>query len=127
MSITFKTVSILAWSDNVLLKWYTCQKILFWTQGLPEGVLSNLCLCVCPSLNISETAHYFFLVFCMKLGHHKGTKVTEPDFWKKILGFTNGEKNHFWGILMFLSISLYSVITIFWTFIYIISSTLSNT
>ena len=26
------------------------------------------------------------LVFCMKLVHDKGTKVTEPDFWKKILG-----------------------------------------
>ena len=33
-----------------------------------------------PSLNISETAHWFFLIFCMKLGYHKGTKVTEPDF-----------------------------------------------
>ena len=38
---------------------------------------------VSPSLNISETAYcFFFLIFCMKLGHHnhKGTKVTEPDF-----------------------------------------------
>ena len=32
-----------------------------------------------------------FSSFCMKLGHHKGTKVTEPDFWKKILG------GHKWG------------------------------
>ena len=35
---------------------------LFWTPGLPKGVLSNrpcpcVCLSVCPSLNISETAH----------------------------------------------------------------------
>ena len=59
----------------------------FWTPGLPEGVLSNRpCPCVCvrvcvrPSLNISETAHWFFLIFCMKLEHHKGTKVTETDF-----------------------------------------------
>ena len=66
----------------------------FWTPGLPEGVLSN-CLCpwsvrpsvrpsvrwsVGPSVNISETVHWFFLIFCMKLEHHKGTKVTEPDF-----------------------------------------------
>ena len=35
---------------------------------------------VLPSLSISESAHWFFLIFCMKLGHHKGTKVTEPDF-----------------------------------------------
>ena len=27
-----------------------------------------------------ETVHWFFLIFCMKLEHHKGTKVTEPDF-----------------------------------------------
>ena len=33
-----------------------------------------------PSLNISETFHWFFLIFCMKLVDHKGTKVTEPDF-----------------------------------------------
>ena len=33
-----------------------------------------------PSLNISETALRIFLIFCMKLGHHKDTKVTEPDF-----------------------------------------------
>ena len=67
--------------------------LLFWTPGLPEGVLSNR---PCPwsvrglsvrgpsihgpSLNISETVHCFFLIFCIKLEHHKGTKVTEPDF-----------------------------------------------
>ena len=33
-----------------------------------------------PSVNISETAIRIFLIFCMKLVHHKGTKVTEPDF-----------------------------------------------
>ena len=36
-----------------------------------------------PSLNISETALRIFLIFCMKLGHYKGKKVTEPFFWKK--------------------------------------------
>ena len=44
-----------------------------------------------PSLNISEIALTIFLKLYMKLGHHKGTKVTEPDFWKKILG------GHKWG------------------------------
>ena len=39
-----------------------------------------------------------FYNFCMKLGHYKGTKVTEPDFLKRILGVANGEKLHFWGI-----------------------------
>ena len=62
----------------------------FWTPGLPEGVLSNhlrgLCVCqsvrpsVRPSLDISETVYWFFPIFCMKLEHDKGTKVTEPDF-----------------------------------------------
>ena len=61
------------------------QAQLFWTPGLPNGVHSNRpCPLVRPSvsqsLNISETAHWFFLIFCMKLVHHKGTKVTEPDF-----------------------------------------------
>ena len=58
---------------------------LFWIPGLPEGVLSN-CPCllvrpsVGPSVNILKTVHCFFLIFSMKLEHHKGTKVTEPDF-----------------------------------------------
>ena len=35
----------------------------------------------------------------MKLVHHKGTKVTEPNFWKKnIGGLQMGENPHFWGI-----------------------------
>ena len=35
----------------------------------------------------------------MKLGHHKGTKVTEPDFWKKIFGGRKwGKTPIFWGI-----------------------------
>ena len=66
----------------------------FWTQDLPEGVLSNAL--VRPSV---RTALRIFLIFCMKLGHYKGTKVTEPDFWKKNLGGSQmGENPHFWGI-----------------------------
>ena len=33
----------------------------------------------------SETTIMIFLIFCMKLGDYKGRKVTEPDFWKKIM------------------------------------------
>ena len=33
----------------------------------------------------SETAVTIFLTFCMKLGDYKGRKVTEQDFWKKLL------------------------------------------
>ena len=33
----------------------------------------------------SETALRIFLIFYIKLGDYKGTKVTKPDFWKKFL------------------------------------------
>ena len=39
-----------------------------------------------------------FSIFCLNLGHHKGTKETKTDFLKKILGVTNGGKTHFRGI-----------------------------
>ena len=62
---------------------------------------SLVCPLVCQldsvSLNISETVHLFFLIICMKLGHHKGKKVTEPDFEKKSFGVTNGGNPPFWG------------------------------
>ena len=35
--------------------------------------------------DFSETALSICLIFGMKLGGYKGGKVTEPDFWKKIL------------------------------------------
>ena len=75
--------------------------------GLTEGIPCNhtspsvgwsIRLLFCPSLDISETFISFFIIFCMKLGHHKGTKVTEPDFWKKILWGHKWEKKHFEGI-----------------------------
>ena len=31
----------------------------------------------------SETALWIFLIFCIKLGDHKGRQLTEPDIWKK--------------------------------------------
>ena len=36
-------------------------------------------------LHTWKTALTIFLLFCRKLGHHKGSKLTEPDFEKKIL------------------------------------------
>ena len=33
----------------------------------------------------SEVTLTIFLIFCSKLGDYKGRKVTEPDFWKKLL------------------------------------------
>ena len=62
----------------------------FWTPVYPRGsyVITPVCplvrplvrRLVRPSLDISETVHYFILIFYMKLLHHKGTKMTEPDF-----------------------------------------------
>ena len=116
----------LEWLDDLFIcipsKFY-----LFWTQGLPEGVLSNhfrgpsvhvsVHVSVRPSLNIS-----------MRLGHHNGTKKWQsPIFEKKSWGVTNGGKPPIWGYFWcFLSISLHPVIKSFWNFIYMISSTLSN-
>ena len=63
----------------------------------PRSRIALVHVCVCS--DILETAHYF-LIFCMKLGHHKGTKVTEPDFWKKkILGGHKWENAHILGAL----------------------------
>ena len=41
----------------------------------PSMVHSSIRQLVCGrSLNISETIHYFFLMFCIKLEHHNGKK-----------------------------------------------------
>ena len=126
--LNIATCKRISWKDSFNL-WV--QK-LFWTLGLPEGsyVITHVrpwSVVSGPSLNISETALRIFLIFCMKLVHHKGTKVIEPDFWKKILG------SHKWGktpilgaFLMFLSISLHLVIKMFWNFIYSINLEFSN-
>ena len=56
---------------------------LFWAPVYLKGVLRDYpCMSVRPSVvhnpsfNISEIHPLAFLVFFMKLGHHKGTKVT---------------------------------------------------
>ena len=110
---------------------------VFWTSGSPKGVLSNRpCPLVCGLWSVVRPSvfkylrdrSFFFLIFCIKLEHHKGTKVTEPDFWKKIFGGTNGRKPPFLGYFWcFSSISLHPLIKSYQNFIYIISLTLSNT
>ena len=55
----------------------------FGPRVYPSGSLVIALVCwsvVRASLNIAETAHWFFLIFCMNLVDHKGTKVTEPNF-----------------------------------------------
>ena len=50
----------------------------------------------------SELVRYFFLIFCMKLGDHKYSKVTKPDFSGKIsfpsFGPKRGKKKCFLNI-----------------------------
>ena len=48
--------------------------------------LASVCLSVCLSVSdakLEKLALRIFLISCMKLGDHKGRKVTEPDFSKK--------------------------------------------
>ena len=51
------------------------------------GVVSNNWLVgwLVGNAVFSETALRIFLIFCMTLEYYKGTKVTVPNFWKKIL------------------------------------------
>ena len=53
--------------------------LLFWTLGLPEGVLSNRPSC--PSLNTSEIAHFSGTLH--EVGVNEVRKVTWPEFLKK--------------------------------------------
>lgn len=57
----------------------------------------SVCLSVGPSMCTTgvfwKLAYYFFLIFCMKLGDHKGSKMTQPDF---------SEKFAFWLFCFFL-------------------------
>ena len=61
-------------------------------------VIGLVRVCVCVGMSVFRYLRDRSLVFsdfCMKLGHHKGTKVSELDFWKKILGGAQmGEKPH---------------------------------
>ena len=42
----------------------------------------------------------------MKLGHYKGTKVTEPDFWKKISGGSEMGENPILGAFLMLFVHI---------------------
>ena len=57
----------------------------YWTcvsQSYKIGVVRNWLV---GNAVFSETALWIFLTFCMNLGDYKGRKVTELEFWKKIL------------------------------------------
>ena len=67
------------WVNEIMYHYDAC---IYWTPVYPKGsyVITSGLWSVRPSLNISETALRIFLIFCMKLVHHKGTKMTESDF-----------------------------------------------
>ena len=79
---------------------------VMWTPGLPKRVHSNhhcpyihlslyptICSSVHPSLDISETAHYFGLIYYLKLGYHKGDTAW---FLKKNIVLE--KRGEIWGI-----------------------------
>ena len=60
----------------------------YWTSAPQrDGPIESVPLVsqVVGHLRTWKTALTIFLLFCMKLWHHKGSKLTEPDFQKKIL------------------------------------------
>ena len=52
--------------------------------------------CLVGNAVFSETALRIFLIFCMKLGDYKCSKVTEPGFWKN-LDLEISSKDDFFG------------------------------
>ena len=70
--------------------------LTFWTTACGMVLWIQARQSVSPLVTnalFSELAHQFFLIFCMKLGVHKGSKVTEPDFSGKIwFGLFLGKK-----------------------------------
>ena len=79
------------------IRYRLCMIYAFWTLELPERVLSNHpCLSVRWSVRPSVFKYFrdhslFFLIFCMTLGHHKGSNMTEPDFRRNIVSEKMGE------------------------------------
>ena len=58
----------------------------FWTPSSLKGVLSNRpCPLVGLSLNISETVHWFFLIFCMMVEGNRGHHLSVVSYLGKIL------------------------------------------
>ena len=47
---------------------------------------------------ISDLAHQFFMIFCMKLDNPKLRKVSKCNFWKEVLMCQEGPKMKFWRL-----------------------------
>ena len=58
--------------------------------GYQDYVKASLIIAIVPSgylwsVSIPETAHYFFLKFCMKVGADKIREVTHPKLKRKVI------------------------------------------
>ena len=82
-------MSVITLSENWLICWTPAKpETSYGFVPVSQSVSQSVCLSVCNH-SISRLLHYFFLIFCMKLGYHKGTKLTSPDFLGK---FEFGQK-----------------------------------
>ena len=61
-----------------------CGKGTYELGSVSQSVRQSVSQSVSDAL-FSELVHYFFLIFFMKLGVHKRSKVTQPDFLGKLL------------------------------------------
>ena len=67
---------------------------LLWSNLLVNPMLDNSFVQL-VSLCISQRALFIFSVFCRTLGHHKDTKETRPDSWKKLVSKKKRESPYF--------------------------------
>ena len=71
--------------EPIKLRIFSYSNILFLTLVYPKvSYVINperpSVVCGQPVYKYLRDGQWVFLIFCMKLGHHKGTKVTGPDF-----------------------------------------------
>ena len=85
---------------SLIVKLHVTMRVfqLFLDIRFSGSVLWNWhCSSVCSSLRsqhkTSKLAHQFFLNFCMKLDSHKISKLSKPDFWKKVSASQEGPKS----------------------------------
>ena len=84
----------------VFSKFFLKKKLLFFRKFFLILLFKNYFwpnFFVVAEIDLTSWVNCILVLFCLKLGHHKGTKVTESDFWKKIMGSHMGKK-HFLGI-----------------------------
>ena len=89
----------------IFLNWFLINKVLLLLDPrLREGPMNSVSFV--RNTFFSELAHYFFLIFCMKLGVHEMLKSDRGGFFGKILIFSKmwkkcpkSPKNRVFGLL----------------------------